>query len=102
MVSKKEKNNYDLKEIENYWWMKTFPKWLAGKWEEVNFWGTPRRFFIKDGQLYYKDSRVADKDRQVDIVHDIHERSGNTSHSETFSVHLGRTPTYEKIATWLF
>ena len=57
-----------------------------------------------NGQLCYKASRpvVADKNRQVDIIHDIHEGLGNTSHSETMSAHLERTPTYKKNAARFF
>ena len=33
MESKKERNHYNLKEIENYCRKKTFPKRLAEKWE---------------------------------------------------------------------
>ena len=36
MVSKKERNHYDLKEIEIYC-RRTFPKRLAGKGEKANF-----------------------------------------------------------------
>ena len=95
-----------MKEIENYCRAKTFLKRLPGKREKVNLIRTakPKQFFIKNRQLYYKESRlvIVDKDRQVDIIHDIHERSGDTSHSEAMSAHLGRTPTYEKIAARFF
>ena len=91
MASKKERNHYDLKEIENYCRTKTFPKRLAGKGE--NFRRTANRFFIKNGQLYGKESRlvIAVKDRQSDIIPDIYERSGNTSHLKSMSAHLGST-----------
>ena len=104
MASKKERNHYDLKEIENYCRTKTFPKRLAGKGEKANFRRTAKQCSIKNGQLYYKKSRlvIADKDRQVDIIHDIHEGSGDTSHSKAMSAHLGRTITYEKIAARFF
>ena len=44
-------------------------------------------------QLYYKMSRlvIADKDGQLDIIYDIREGLGDTSHSKATSVHLGRT-----------
>ena len=70
------RNHYDLEEIENYYnynRTKTIPKRLAGKAEKANFRQTANRFSIKNGQLYCKESRtvIADKDRQVDIIHDI-------------------------------
>ena len=95
MASKIERNHYDLKEIEKYCRTETFPKKLAGKEEKANFRRITKRFSIKNGQLYYKGSRtvIADKNCQVDIMHDIQEGSGNTSHSKAMSAHLGRTPT---------
>ena len=65
MASKNERNHYDLKEIENYCKTKTFPNRLDGKVEKTNFRRTVKRFSIKNGQLYYKESRlvIADKDR---------------------------------------
>ena len=80
-----------MKEIENYCRTKTFPKRLAGKGGKANFWQTAKRLSIKNGQLYYKESRlvIEDKDRQVAIIRDIHEGSGNTSHSKTMSAYLG-------------
>ena len=103
MVTKKEKNHYDLKKKKNYC-RTTFPKRLAGNGEKADFRRTAKQFYVKNGQLYYKESRtvIADKDRQVDIIHEIHEGSGDTSHSKTMSAHLGRTPTYEKIAARFF
>ena len=82
MASKKERNDFDLKEIENYYRTKTFPKRLAEKEEKANFRQTAKRFSIKNGQLYYKDSIlvIADKDRQVDIIYGINHGSGDTSY----------------------
>ena len=37
MASKKERNYYDLKEIENYSRIKTFPKRLVGKGGKSKF-----------------------------------------------------------------
>ena len=96
MVSKKERNHYDLKEID--YCRSIFPERLVGKGEKA------KRLSIKNGQLYHKESRIviADKDRQVDIIHDIHEGSGDTSHSKAMSAHFGRTPTYEKNSARFF
>ena len=103
MASKKERK-HDLKDIKNYCRTKIFPKRMAGKGIKANFRWTAKCFSIKNGQLYYKESRrvIADKDRQVDIIHDIHEGLGDTSHSKAMSAHFGRTPTYEKLAARFF
>ena len=72
MASKKERNHYDLIEIENYCRTKTFPKRLAGKGgKKANFRQTAKRYSLKNGQLYYKESRlvIPVKDCQVDIIH---------------------------------
>ena len=77
MASKKEKNYYDLREIENYCRTKTFTKSLGGKWEKANFRQTAKRFSVKNGQLYYKEGRLV-------II--------QTSHSKAVSAHFERTP----------
>ena len=53
---------------------------------------------------YVKENRlvIADKDCQVDIIHDIHKGSDDTSHSKAMLAYLGGTPTYEKLATRFF
>ena len=56
------------------------------------------RFSMEDGQLSYKKKSrlvILDKDRQRNIIHNIHEGSGDSSHSKAMSAHLGRNPTYE-------
>ena len=64
----------------------------------------PQYDFPLKWQLYYKESRtiIADKDRQVEIIHDIYEGSGDTSHSKAMSALLGRVAAYEKIAARFF
>ena len=102
MIWKKLK--IDLEEIGNYCRAKTFSQRLSEKRGKASFRRTAKQFSIKNGQLCYKESRrvIAAKNRQVDIVHDIHKGSGDTSHSRAMSAHLGRTPTYQKIAASFF
>ena len=102
MVNKKERNHYDFKEIEIYCGI-TFPKRLAVKGEKANFRRTAKQFSIKNGQLYYKESRtiIADKDRHVNVIYDIDEGSGETSHSKAMSAHLGRTKDTKNCCTFL-
>ena len=104
MANKKERNQYDLKEIENYFRTKNFPKRLAGKEEKANLRRTANQFSIKSGLLYYKENRlvIANKECQFDIIYDIHKGSGDTSHSKAMSAHLGRTSKYEKITAHFF
>ena len=58
-----------------------FPRKLAGKGKKANLRRIAKRFSI------------ANKDRQVDIIHDIQEGSGDINHSNAMSDHLGRTTT---------
>ena len=73
MASEKKRNHYDLKETENYCRTITFRNRLAGKGEKASFRRTAKRLSIKNGQLYYKGSRlvIVDKDCQVDIIQGI-------------------------------
>ena len=60
---------------------------------------------MEDGQLFYKKKSrlvISDKNRQRNILHNIHEGSGDSSHSKAMSAHLGRNPTYEKISAQFF
>ena len=54
MARKKERNHYDVKEIESYCRTKTFPKRLAGNREKANFRQTAKRFFNKKGNCITK------------------------------------------------
>ena len=90
MVSKKQSNHYDLKEIENYRRTKTIPKGLAVKGKKTNFRQTAKRFSIKNRQLHYKESRIVIADKVV------------KSTSFMTSAHLGRTATYKNVAARLF
>ena len=65
MASKKERNHYDLNGIKNYCRTKTFPKRLAAKGEKANLRQTAKRFFVKNEQLYHKESRPVIADRIV-------------------------------------
>ena len=105
MARKKERNHYDLKEIENYCRAKTFPKRLPRKGEQPNFSRPQSDFPLRlDNYIICKESTLAItvKDRQVYLIHDIHEGTIDTSHSKSMSAHLGRTPTYDKIAARFF
>ena len=101
----KERNHYDLKEIENYCRTKTFPKRLAGKGEK-QFLDEPQSTFLLNMDNYItKRGDLSLQIRiihQVDIIHDTHEGSVDTSHSKARSALLGRTPRYEKTAAHFF
>ena len=66
MVSKKERNHYDLKEIENYCRTKIFPKRLPGKWEEKEILDEPQNDFLLRMDNYL--TKRADLSSQIRIV----------------------------------
>ena len=51
MASTKERNHYDLKEIENHGRTKMSSKETGWKRRKINFRRTAKRFSIKNGQL---------------------------------------------------
>ena len=46
----------------------------------------------------YKGNRLVftDKQRRIDIIHDVHQGLGNNVKAVAMSSHLGRTSTYQK------
>ena len=89
MVSKKERNHYDLKEIENYRITKTIPKRLAGKGGKQILDKLQSNFPLKMDCYNTKRSELSLQIRIVKstssyrhIIYDIHKGSDDTSHSK--------------------
>ena len=87
-------------DIEGYLRHQNYPCQIPSKGEKVNFRRTCRRFSIQNGQLYYKENRlvITDEDSQRDIIHDVHQGSGENAHAKAMVSHLGRTSTYAMIS----
>ena len=57
---------------------------------------------MKDGHLFCKRRLVIkDKERQMEIIRDVHRGIGDSEHSKEHS-HRGKNTTYDKIAQKIF
>ena len=58
---------------------------------------------MKDGHLLYKKRLVIKgKERQIEIIRDVHRRTGDSEYSKAMASHRGKNITYDKIAQRLF
>ena len=87
--------------MENYLRHQKFPYGISAKGDKVNFRRACKNFSVANGQLMYKGNRlvVTDKQRRIDIIHDVHEGLGNNVKAVAMSSHLGTTSPYQKIYT---
>ena len=54
---------------------------------------------MKDSHLFYKKRLVIkDKERQMEIIRDVHRGIGDSEHSKVVVSHRGKNTTYDKIA----
>ena len=98
---KKSKNHVDLTLVENYLRHQKFPDGISTKGDKANFRRACKKFSVANGQLMYKGNRlvVTDKQRRIDIIHDVHQGLGNNVKAVAMSSHLGRTSTYQKVSS---
>ena len=98
---KKSKNHVDLTLVKNYLRHQIFPDGISTKVNKANFRRACRRFSVANVQLIYKGNRLAvrDKQRRIDIIHDVHQELGNTVKTLPILSHLGRTFTYQKVSS---
>ena len=96
--SKKSKNHVDLTLAENYTRHQKFPDGISTKGNKPNFRRACKKFSVSNEQLMYKGNRLVftDKQRRIDIIHDVHQGLGNNVKAVAMSSHLGRTSTYQK------
>ena len=80
---------------------KLYSKILSPKVNKANFRTACKRFSVANAQLIYKGNRLAvrDKQRRIDIIHDVYQELGNTVKTVPISSHLGRTFTYQKVSS---
>ena len=78
---------------------KKFPDVISTEGDKANFRRACKKFSVANGQLIYKGNRlvVTDKQRRIDIIHDVHQGLGNNVKAVAMSSHLGRTSTYQKV-----
>ena len=85
--------------MENYLRHQKFPYGISAKGDNVNFRRACKNFSVANGQLMYKGNRlvVTDKQRRIDIIHDVHQGLGNNVKAVALSSHLGKTSNYQKV-----
>ena len=85
----------------NYLRHKKFPDVISTEGDKANFRRACKKFSVANGQLIYKGNRlvVTDKQRRIDIIHDVHQGLGNNVKAVAMSSHLGRTSTYQKVSS---
>ena len=92
-------------DIEEYLRNKVFPSNIAAKdyGSKCNFRRATRKYSFKNGDLFDKIRIVIkDRNRQMEIIGDVHSGIGNPEHSKAMASHRGKTLTYEKIAQRFF
>ena len=68
-----------------------------------NFRRATKRYEVKDGQLFYKKRLVMKyKERQMEIIRDMHRGIGDSEHSKAIASNTGKNTTYDKIAQRFF
>ena len=68
-----------------------YPEDLKPWGEKSNFKRACKNYSIKDGQFVYKEKRVVvlENQRQSEIIEDVHQGIGESSHSKAMSSHYG-------------
>ena len=68
-----------------------------------NFQRATKRYEVKDGHLFDKKRLVIKvKERQMEIIRDVHRGIGDSEHSKAMVSHRGKNNAYDKIAQRLF
>ena len=101
----KARKHFDFDEIEKHFRKKTYPSTIPARHYESksNFRRATKRYEVKDGHLFYKKRLVIkDKERQMEMIRDVHRGIGDSEHSRTMASHKGKNTTYDKIAQIFF
>ena len=101
--TKSSRKHFELEDIEVYARFQVYPSNLQPK-DKYNFRRYCQKFSTENGELYYKKCQrvIVGKGRQMEIIKDIHEGLGDTSHSKAMASHKGRDSTYAKISERFF
>ena len=99
------RKHFLFEEFEEYLRNKVYPSNIAAKdyGSKSNFRRVTRKSSFRDGHLFYKKHIVIkDRNRQMEIIRDVHSGIGNSEHSKAMASHRGKNSTYEKIAQRFF
>ena len=88
-----------LAEIESFIRYKKYPVGMVSRGDKANFRRACKKFNMTNEQ-YRKGEKlvITCKNRQRDIVHDVHEGLGDSAKAAAMGSHRGRTSTYEIIS----
>ena len=104
-IMAKARKHFDFDEIQEYFRNKTYPSTIPARdyGSKSNFRRATKRYEVKDGHLFYKKRLVIkDKERQMEIIRDVHRGIGDSEHSKAMGSHRGKNTTYDKIAQRYF
>ena len=101
----KARKHFDFDETEEYLRNKTYPFTISARdyGSKSNFRRATKRYEVKDGHLFYKKRLVIkDKERQMEIIRDVHRGIGDSEHSKAVASNRRKNTTYVKIAQTFF
>ena len=96
-----KRKHFLFEEIEECFRNKVYPSNIAAKdyGLKSNFRRATRKYPFKDGHLFYKKRIVInDRNRQMEIIRDVHSGIEISKHSKAMTSHRGKNLMYEKIA----
>ena len=81
-----------------------FPGGISTKGDKASFGSACMKFSVANGQLMYKGNRLAviEKQRRIDIIHDVYRGLGKNVTAVAMSSHLERTSTYQDVSSRFF
>ena len=95
-VSKKQKQNVNLDEVETYVRSKQYPLRIKSKGDKVNFRRACKKYLVVDGQFKKEDRLVMKSvDRRQEIIHDVHDGAKSVA----LASHRGQRSTLQKVST---
>ena len=100
-----KRKHFLFEETEEYLRNKVYPSNIAAKdyGSKSNFRRTTRKCSFKDGHLFYKKHIVIkDRNRQMEIIRDVHPGIENPEHFKAMASHRSKNSTYQKIAQSFF
>ena len=102
---RKARMHFDFDEIEEYIRNKTYLSTIPARdyGSKSNFRRATKRYEVKDGHLFYKKRLVIkDKERQMEIIRDVHRGIGDSEQSKAMDSPRAKSTTYDKIAQRYF
>ena len=98
------RERFHLKDIEIFLRQMKYPEDLKTWGEKSKFKRACKNCSINDGEFVSKEKVVVvlEKQRQLEIIKDVHQGIGESSHSTAMSSHYGRDSSYSEIGARFF